>query len=241
MPGRWPTQARRLVDRGYKAIKIRFGRDERRDDLRAFETVRKAVGGDIELMVDCNQAWRTPGDLRPIWSFDTVLEIAKALEELGLFWLEEPLHRGDYDGMSALRDSVPVRIAGGEMTSEPYEFISLIERGCLDVLQPDCCLTGGITSLARIAERAEDAGLLFSPHTWGNGIQFLANAHLVAGTTGTPYIEFPFDPPEWTNARRDFGLVEPTSIDDEGWVVLPDAPGLGFELDEEILVASRVE
>ena len=104
--------------------------------------------------------------------------------------------------MTALRNAVSVRIAGGEMTTEPYEFATMIERGCLDVLQPGCCLTGGITGTAEIARLAEEAGLIFSPHTWGNGIQFLANAHVAAGTTGSPYIEFPFDPPEWTEMRR---------------------------------------
>lgn len=234
-------QALFLVDKGYRAIKIRFGREDRKDDLRVFEAVRKAVGDDIDLMVDCNRAWRTPGDLRPLWPFETVLEVAKALEELGLFWMEEPLHRGDYAGMAALRDAVSVRIAGGEMTTEPYEFEMLIERGCLDVLQPDCCLTGGITGIARVARLAEQAGLIFSPHTWGNGIQFLANAHLAAGTTGSPYIEFPLDPPEWTESRRDFGLLEPTMIDDDGWVVLSNAPGFGFELDEGWLASTRVD
>ena len=120
-----------------------------------------------------------------------------------------------------------------------HEFATMIERGC-DVLQPDCCLTGGITGTAEIARLAEEAGLIFSPHTWGNGIQFLANAHVAAGTTGSPYIEFPFDPPEWTEMRRDFGLAGPTVIDSEGWVVLSDAPGLGFDLDEKKLEATRI-
>ena len=233
-------QARFLVDAGYRAIKVRFGREDRQEDLRVIEAVRVVVGDGIDLMVDCNRAWRTPGDLRPYWPYETVLEVAKRLDEYGVFWMEEPLHRGDYDGMTALRNAVSVRIAGGEMTTEPYEFATLVERGCLDVLQPDCCLTGGITGTAKIARLAEEAGLVFSPHTWGNGIQFLANAHVAAGTTGSPYIEFPCDPPEWTEMRRDSGLADPTRIDDEGWVVLSDAPGFGFDLDEKWLEATRV-
>jgi L-alanine-DL-glutamate epimerase-like enolase superfamily enzyme len=233
-------QARFLVDEGYRAIKVRFGREDRREDLQVIESVRSAVGDGIDLMVDCNRAWRTPGNLRPYWPFEMVLEVTQRLDELGVFWMEEPLHRGDYGGMTALRNAVSVRIAGGEMTTEPYEFATMIERGCLDVLQPDCCLTSGITGAAKIAFLAGEAGLIFSPHTWGNGIQFLANAHVAAGTTGSPYIEFPFDPPEWTALGRDFGLRDQTMIDGDGWVVLSDTPGFGFDLDEELLAATRV-
>ncbi len=158
-------QVRFLVDACYRAIKVRFGREDRRDDLQVIEAVRDAVGDDIDLMVDCNRAWRMPGNLCPYWSYEEVLDVAKELDRLGVFWMEEPLHRGDYAGMADLRNSVDVRIAGGEMTTEPYEFTTMIERGCLDVLQPDCCLTGGITGCAEIAREAESAGLIFSPHT----------------------------------------------------------------------------
>src|SRR5690606_24643743 len=98
---------------------------------------------------------------------------------------------------------VDVRIAGGELTREPYEFAELISQGCLDVFQPDCAMTQGITGLRRIAGDVEAAGHLFTPHTWGNGIGLVANAHLTAGAASAPFIEFPFDPPEWTTERRD--------------------------------------
>ena len=86
-------------------------------------------------------------------------------------------------------------------TREPYEFRELLERDCLDVFQPDCVCTQGITGLRRLADDVVGAGKTFTPHTWGNGIGLLANAHLTAGTVGAPFLEFPFDPPEWTTAR----------------------------------------
>ena len=67
---------------------------------------------------------------------------------------------------------------------------------------------------------------MFTPHTWGNGIGLLANLHLTARTVDTPFIEYPFDPPEWTPARRDYPLARPIEIDDEGWLDVPDEPGL---------------
>ena len=115
------------------------------------------------------------------WSLKDALPVARELERLGVYWMEEPLHRGDRKGMRALREMVDIRIAGGEMNRELYEFRDLIEERCLDVLQPDVCLTGGITGLRRVAAMAEEAGLIFTPHTWSNGHSYVANAHFTCG------------------------------------------------------------
>ena len=106
---------------------------------------------------------------------------------------------------------------------------------CLDVYQPDCVCTQGITGLRRLAADVVAAGHIFTPHTWGNGIGLLANAHLTAGTVDAPFLEFPFDPPEWTTARRDFPLTGTVEIDEAGWLHLGDRPGLGISLDEDML------
>lgn len=233
--------ARRFLERGFKAMKIRFHRGDWRDDIRALEAVRDEVGDDMVLMVDCNQGWRMPWDVETPWSLKDALQVARELEELDVYWMEEPLHRGDYDGMAELRRATDVRIAGGEMTRELHEFRTLIQRGALDVLQPDVALVGGITGLRRVAMMAQEHNLVFTPHTWTNGVGVLANAHLVAGCTGAPFLEFPYDPPEWSLDRRDFMMVDPLDVDADGWIRLPDAPGLGFELDEDRLAATRIE
>ena len=201
------TLAQALVARGFRAIKLRCSTDDWRRDLARFAAVRDAVGPGIDLMVDCNQGWRMAWDTAPSWELATAREVARALAALDIYWMEEPLHRGDYAGMAALRAEAGIRIAGGEVTREAHEFRTLIERGCLDVLQPDCVFVGGITGLARIAAAAREAGLMFTPHTWGSGLILLANAHLTVGTGGAPYLEFPFDPPDWVPARRDFYLA----------------------------------
>lgn len=154
--------------------------------------------------------------------------------------MEEPLHRADYAGMAALRAAVDVRVAGGEMNRESFEFRTLIERRCLDVLQPDAALTGGISGLRRVAEAAVDAGLVFTPHTWSNGLGFVANAHLAVGAGNPPYLEFPYDPPEWSPERRDFMLAGPIAAPEGGVLVLSDEPGLGVALDEDRLAATRI-
>lgn len=226
---------------GFGALKLRFGRPSLDQDVEVLSAVRELAGHRLELMVDCNQGWRMPWDTHPAWTFEHALALAKRLEALDVYWMEEPLHRADYDGMVRLRDETSVRIAGGEMTREWYEFRTLLERGCLDVFQPDAAVTCGIERLRHFAHEVADAGHTFSPHTWGSGIALVANAHLTAGTVGAPYLEYPFDPPEWTAVRRDFIFTTPFVPDAEGWLSLSDAPGLGIELDEGHLAATRTD
>lgn len=231
--------ARRLADEGFGAMKVRFGRPSVDDDLAVLAAVRNAIGDRLELMVDCNQGWRMPWDTAAPWDVERAWRVAEQLIDLGVYWMEEPLHRGDYAGMAELRRRCAgrLRIAGGEMTREAYEFEQLLAHGALDVYQPDAVCTRGITGLAAVARRVRDAGLLFTPHTWGNGIGVLANLHLAAGTVGhdgSQWVEWPLDPPEWSLERRDYPLRAPLVAVD-GWVTLGDAPGLGIELDEERL------
>jgi L-alanine-DL-glutamate epimerase-like enolase superfamily enzyme len=227
--------------RGFKAMKIRFHRPDWRDDVKAVAAVRQRVGDRLALMVDCNQGWRMPWDADEPWTLKDALEVAKPLEELDVYWMEEPLHRGDYDGMAALRRRTRLRIAGGEMTREPHEIRTLIDRQCLDVLQPDIVLSGGITGMRGIARQALDHNIAFTPHTWSNGMGVLANVHFAAGVCQSAYVEFPFDPPEWGLDRRDFMMAEKLECDRDGNIVLPDRPGLGAILDEDMLARTRVE
>src|SRR5436305_308151 len=163
--------------------------------------VRARVGNKRNLAVDCSQGWRVSWDAYPSWSLKDAVQVARELERVGVYWMEEPLHRGDREGMRRLRDKVDIRIAGGEMTRELYEFRDLISEGCLDVLQPDAALVGGITGLRRVAAMAQEHNLVFTPHTWTNGMGVVANAHLTAGLCDAPFLEFPYDPPEWDVER----------------------------------------
>ncbi len=243
-PGAMAATAERYVAEGFTAMKVRFsssagGRGGWRADIAALEAIRSRVGDRLTLMVDCNQGWRMPWDTRAPWTFKDALEVARALEPLGVHWMEEPLHRADREGMRRLADATAIRIAGGEMTRELSEFRDLIGARCLDVLQPDAALVGGLTGLRRVAMMAREAGVAFTPHSWTNGVGVLANAHLAAGIGETTWLEFPHDPPEWSTARRDFPLVAPVSQQD-GVLVLGEAPGLGIALDEGRLRATRI-
>jgi L-alanine-DL-glutamate epimerase-like enolase superfamily enzyme len=239
-PAAQADAAERYLAQGFPAVKLRFHRGDWRDDVRALEAVRARVGEKLELLVDCNQGWRLPWDTQAAWSFKGALAVARELERLNVYWMEEPLHRADHAGMRALRAATDVRVAAGEMTRQLHELRDLITGSCVDVLQPDVALVGGITGLRRIAILAQEHHLTFTPHTWTNGMGVTANAHLVAGLCDTPFLEFPFDPPEWSLARRDFVMAEPLKADPQGWINLSDAPGMGYTLDEGRLLATRI-
>jgi L-alanine-DL-glutamate epimerase-like enolase superfamily enzyme len=190
-------------------------------------------------MVDCNQGWRMSWDTETPWSFKDALVVARELERLKVYWMEEPLHRADHSGMRALREATDVRIAAGEMTRQVHELRDLITSGSVDVVQPDAALVGGITGLRRVAILAEEHHLAFTPHTWTNGVGLTANAHLTAGLANAPFLEYPFDPPEWSLERRDFLMAEALEADAHGWIHLSDRPGMGYALDEARLKATR--
>lgn len=239
-PASLADAARRYLDWGFAAMKIRFHRRDWRDDVAAVAAVRTAIGDQLVLMVDCNQGWRMPWDTADPWPLAVAAEVARALKDQDIYWMEEPLHRADYAGLRALRQQTKMRIAGGEMNREIHEYRTLLERECLDVYQPDATLVGGLTGLAEIGRAVLARGHVFTPHTWGDGLAVVANAHLAAGLGGAPYLEFPYDPPEWTLERRDYLLAEPFVATAEGCVMLSDKPGLGVELDTRRLAETQI-
>jgi D-galactarolactone cycloisomerase len=216
---------------GFRAVKIRISRTDLAASLDAVRATRAAVGADMAIMADLNQWWRMAGDISPALDLAQVRRIAAELADLGVFWLEEPLPGGDLDGMRALRGQV--RVAGGEMARTPAELLDALEAGALDVLQPDVVLSVGMLRARTIAELALLRHRWFTPHTWTNGLGLLANLHVVAGVGGGPYIEFPWDPPGWTEERRDFFLAEPVRIDPDGGLTVPAVPGLGARIDHD--------
>ncbi len=238
-PEQMADMAKTLVAKGYPALKIRFGRTTLADDFEVLSAVRQAVGDKLTLMVDCNQGWRMPWDIQKPWCFEQAYEVSQELEKYNVYWMEEPLYRGDYNGMSALHERVNLKLAGGEMTRESYEFHTLIERECLDIIQPDVVCSIGMEGLRQLGHYAKERGVIFTPHTWGNGIGLLANCHLTAGSVGAPFIEFPLDPPEWSIERRDFMLQIPVDVDENGWIHLSNESGLGLVLDEDKLASTK--
>jgi D-galactarolactone cycloisomerase len=229
-----------LRDAGIRAVKIRFHHADWREDVVVVEAVRDAAGPDVEIMVDANQGWRMPGDLETRWDVATAVQCARALEPLGVYWLEEPLRTDDVDGYRALRSRTDLRLAAGEMVRSAHEARDLIVRGGIDVIQTDVVLSGGFSGCRRVAALADLHGRMWSPHTWSNGYGLVVNLHLALAVSTCPFVEVPYDPPGLTAERRDWLLPQPIEIAADGTIAPPAGPGLGVEPDFDTLEQWRV-
>jgi L-alanine-DL-glutamate epimerase-like enolase superfamily enzyme len=150
-----------------------------------------------------------------------------------LYFVETPLRMDDLDGHARLAAAVTTRIAGAEMLASRWEALDLMDRGKVDVIQPDVGRAGGLTECLRIARHAKDRGLLCTPHGWKSGLTVAAEIHLSAAMENVPYIEY-MVPELWPSViRRD--LVRPEFTPHNGLIELPRTPGLGVELNEEVV------
>jgi L-alanine-DL-glutamate epimerase-like enolase superfamily enzyme len=240
-PGQRAEDASALVEQGFRAVKIRIARDRIEEGMAVVAAVRATVGDRLEILVDLNQWWRMAGDIERGLDPSGARQVIERLRSQGVLWVEEPLAGEDLGGMRSLRESTGVRIAGGEMARTFEELRLALDADALDVYQPDVVLALGISGARTLAELALRRNRWFTPHTWTNGIGLLASLHVCAGVGGGPFLEFPYDPPGWTPARRDFMLVEPVTVGDDGMVRVPSGPGLGVQLDEEAVAYFAVD
>ncbi|HEX3161187.1 MAG TPA: mandelate racemase/muconate lactonizing enzyme family protein, partial [Pseudolabrys sp.] len=190
---------------------------------------RKAIGPDIAIMVDVAYCWRDWKDaLRAIDMF----------ADQDIYFVETPLPSDDYEGYSKLTAASPVRIAAGEWLNTRFEFLELMDRDALDVVQPDVGRVGGLTEARRVAMHARDRGLIVVPHCWKSAIGIAASAHLAAIAPTCSYIEFLPASLSDSRLRRDLVLDELPVVD--GLIPLPTKPGLGITINEEALKAFKV-
>ncbi len=223
---------------GFEAAKLRVHAMEMAEDLEQIETVRAAMGAEFEMGIDANQGWRVAvvADA-PVWDLQRARAFADRAHELGYRWLEEPLPNDDYDGMAALRGSTKMPIAGAELNHIGLPEVGvMLGKQCLDIYQPDAIFAGGIAETWRIARAVAAKGARYTPHTWTNGIGFAVNLQLFGASPwrhGTK-LEYPIAEPGWVPQGRDGLLVRPW-LHDRGWLDLPTAPGLGFDIDQGAL------
>ena len=225
-----------LVERGFRAVKLRLRRPDLRDDIALVEAVRSEFGDDLDLMVDANQAhvMPSPGP-HAFWSYHDALTVARAMEQLGVLWLEEPLPRYDLDQLSRLTASTDIPIAGGELNQGLHEYRELVRRDCYDIVQADCAFSEGVFQLRKVAAMAEMDYKPFIPHTWSNGVGLAANLQLAASVPNCPWFEFPVDPPAWTEESRDHMLTQPYRVGSDGFIEVPSSPGMGVDIDRSAL------
>jgi L-alanine-DL-glutamate epimerase-like enolase superfamily enzyme len=225
-----------LGEMGFRTVKLRVHSFDPADDIAQVETVRRAIGDTMKIGVDANQGWRVALiDDAPLWTLERATDFAHACADLDVAWIEEPLDMYAYDELAELCRRSRVPIAGAELNSGWHKFKIMLEKGSYDIYQPDATMGGGISDAKHALDGCRERGLGFTPHTWTNGLGFLVNLHVhVAGLRDHP-IEYPYEPPGWVPEARDGLLTEPIVIDADGTVAVPDAPGLGIELDEDKL------
>jgi L-alanine-DL-glutamate epimerase-like enolase superfamily enzyme len=235
---RTPTQraddVRRLRDEGFRAVKLRVHNETLADDLAQVAAVRNAVGDEMAIMVDANQADTAEAPLPgPHWTYHRALATARALADYGVAWLEEPLPRHAYAELQRLHAVSPIPIAGGENNQGFMELQRLLVDGCYDILQPDVTLCEGLLRLHAFGVMAHAAGVLVAPHTWGDPLGTVANLHLAASLPSAAPFEFPHDPPAFPASAYQQTLKAPLVVKD-GMIHVPQAPGLGVELQDWI-------
>ncbi|MBD3180852.1 hypothetical protein GF312_01070 [Candidatus Poribacteria bacterium] len=229
-------QALELEDEGFKAIKLRLHRPDPWDDLDVVEAVVDEVDDDMMILVDANQ--NNPSDEYQFWSRQTALRIASELDDLGVYYLEEPLPRIDIEGLTDIADTVDMFVAGGEHSPTVYDFREHIIEGAYDIIQPDVAMTGniGIIGIKKAADMADLYTRLVVPHvlSGGNcGIALPATLQAMATVDNCPLVEYPYDPPILEPKTNQSFVKEPVLIDEDGYVKVPELPGLGVEIEED--------
>lgn len=212
-------EAARHVMRGFRRVKMRLGRDPEYD-LAAVDAALRGAGPGNNVIVDGSHRY----------SLERAASMGAELAARGVYWFEEPFPPEEIDSYVALRPQIEVPLAAGENDFGVQGFREMIRADALDVVQPDCCRAGGITECWRIGRLAHEAGLGVATHTWSDAVALVANAHLVASLPNGLTVEVD----QTGNPFIDKLLVKTLKIED-GRLLLGDAPGLGVELDENVL------
>ena len=223
-----------LKEQNWPALKLRLHHDDMRDDIRTVEMVRKAVGDDMAIMIDANQA-QSKGEWQPgvIWDYRRALNTARALEELGCYWLEEPRPRFAFEESAQLQKSVGIPIAGGENLSEIHEFQRICELDAYSVLQPECLVVNGITAMRKVGSLAETHNKKIAPHNGYGRLGLITHMHLVSSWPHAPFLEVINDPPIGSYEHF-FSIFEnPPRLTEDGYFEMPNDPGLGVEIKRD--------
>jgi L-alanine-DL-glutamate epimerase-like enolase superfamily enzyme len=196
--------------------------DERMVEIVA--AVREAAGADFTIMVDVAYAWD---------SVDRALAVLDTWTRYDVYFCETPLWADDLDSYRELCRRSPIPIAAGEWLATRFEFLDLMDRGGVHVVQPDVGRVGGLTEARRVCELAAARDRLVVPHGWKTGITIAATAQLAAVTGQMPFFEYVPQAVAESPLRRRLVADELELLD--GQLALPARPGLGVQLDREAL------
>lgn len=212
-------EAAGYIDRGFRRVKMRLGHSLAYD-VDAVEAVRRAVAPDNDVIIDGSHRY----------TIETAERLGNVLAANKVFWFEEPLPPEDIDSYVTLRRRLSIPLAAGENDFGVQGFRELLRAKALDIVQPDACRAGGITECLRIGRMAAESSVRVATHTWSDAVGLMANAHLIAALANGITVEVD----QTGNPFIDQLLTEPLQIRD-GLLRLPDAPGLGIEIDRAAL------
>ena len=233
-PHKLLAEARGYVEAGFQGMKTKVGGLSLDADRARVQALREAIGPDIHLMVDANQAFDAPAAIR----------MGQALADLDLLWFEEPVQAQDLTAYAQTKAALPhLPLAGGEVLRTRFACSAYVRSGAVDILQPDVVNVGGITEMQRVIALANSMGVRVYPHVWGSPVMIAASLHLAATIPPTgsshalrPWIQEPvmeFD--QTPNVLRTELTETPFACEADGKVPVPMGPGLGVTLLQSAL------
>jgi len=168
-------EAKEIKEKNFKAMKMKIGIGPK-NDLKLVKAVREAIGDDYKLMVDANHAY----------NLSDALKVGKGLDEMNIYWFEEPVAPEDYEGYKELKKKLNTNIAGGEAEFTKYGWNQLIKNRCVDIAQPEVCGLGGITEYLKISALAQSNFIPIINHVWGTALSIAINLHLLTAMPDMP-------------------------------------------------------
>ena len=227
-------EASQIKEKNFKAMKMKIGLGPK-EDLILVRAVRDAIGENFKLMVDANHAYNK----------SDALYVGRGLDEMKIYWFEEPVAPEDYEGYKELREKLNINIAGGEAEFTKYGWNQLIKNKCIDIAQPEVCGLGGITEYLKVSALAQSNFIPIVNHVWGSAISIAVNLHLLSSQPDLPGGLFPsksmleFDTTEKNFFITDlpkekFSILEQVKNND-GYATVLESPGIGISPSKEFL------
>ena len=174
------NEANQIKEKNFKAMKMKIGMGPKKD-LKLVSAVRDAIGSEFKLMVDANHAYNK----------NDALYVGRGLDEMNIYWFEEPVAPEDYDGYKELKKKLNTNIAGGEAEFTKYGWNQLIKNNCIDIAQPEVCGLGGITEYLKVSALAQSNFIPIVNHVWGSALSVAVNLHLLTSLPDMPGGLFP--------------------------------------------------
>lgn len=215
------------VEAGFRAVKMKIGFGVQ-DDIHMVKQVRNAIGGNIDLMVDANHAYNAL----------TATKLAREIEQYNISWFEEPVPPEDIEGYKQVKNATTIPLSGGEAEFTSYGFKRLVDERAVDILQPDCCVTGGLSEFLKIVTLAKIQNIQCFPHVWGTGIAVAVGLNAAFAMPDFPESLNPsevyFELDRTPNIFRE-QISKKKLVIKDGYIDLPQYEGLGLDIDRELI------